>query len=137
MLLSLLKRGRRDQRGATAAEFAILMPVFCMMVFGLIEVSRAMYMGASVQWAVDRAARLVVINPEVSNTAISDAIHGYLTTVAGNPTVNITTTVVDYGGSPVVRVSATYSHTVYGPFMSGVTIPFSFVTLVPRPDLPT
>jgi Flp pilus assembly protein TadG len=132
-MFSLLKRGRRDQSGATAAEFAILMPVFCVMVFGLIEVSRAMYMGASVQWAVDRAARLVVIDPDVSGSAIQEAIAGYLTS-AGSPTVNITTTEVDFDGVPVVRVSATYSHTVYGPFMSGVTIPFSFETLVPRAD---
>ena len=130
---SFLRRGRRDQRGATAAEFAILCPVFCMMVFGLIEVSRAMYMGASVQWAVDRAARMVVIDPDVSGTQLEEAIEAYLET-AGSPTVDIATSEVDFGGVPVIRVTAHYDHQVYGPFMTGITIGFDFESLVPRPD---
>ena len=132
-MLTFWRKGLRDQRGATAAEFAILMPVFCMMIFGTIEVSRMMYMGASVQWAVDKAARMVVINPDVSGADLEDAINGYLVT-AGSPNVAIATVEQDFGGVPVIRVSAHYDHALYGPFISGFTVGFDFETLVPRPD---
>lgn len=126
-------RGTRDQRGATAAEFAILCPVFCMMVFGTIEVSRMMYMGASVQWAVDRASRMVVVDPDVSDSDLEDAVNGYLE-AAGSPDVEITAEEEDFGGVPVIRLSAHYDHVVYGPFITGFTVGFDFETLVPRPD---
>jgi len=132
-MLKFWRRGIRDQRGATAAEFAILLPVFCMMVFGTIEVSRMMYMGASVQWAVDRAARMVVVDPDVSDADLEDAVNGYLT-AAGSPDVAIVSAEEDFGGVPVIRLSAHYDHVLYGPFISGFTVGFDFETLVPRPD---
>jgi Flp pilus assembly protein TadG len=125
--------GTRDQRGATAAEFAILCPVFCMMIFGVIEISRMMYMGASVQWAVDRAARMVIVDPDVSDSDLEAAVTQYLV-AAGSPTVAINTEEEDFGGVPVIRLSAHYDHAVYGPFITGWTVGFDFETLVPRPD---
>ena len=38
------KRGRRSERGAIAVEFAILLPVFMLLVFGICDFGHAYYM---------------------------------------------------------------------------------------------
>jgi Flp pilus assembly protein TadG len=124
----------RDQHGATAAEFAIIAPVFCVLVFGVIEVGRMMFMGASVQYALDRAARVAVTDSDATETQIQAAMDEFLE-AAGSPTVDIAMTTQDVGDVPVRRITAHYDHTVYGPFISSFSIGFDFETLIPQPDV--
>jgi Flp pilus assembly protein TadG len=50
------QRGKRRQIGATAVEFAILALVFFMIVFGVIEIARAMFVLNTIQEVTRRAA---------------------------------------------------------------------------------
>ena len=52
---------RRDSRGATAAEFALILPMFLLLVLGIIEVGRMLSTKNTLQYAVERAARCAVI----------------------------------------------------------------------------
>jgi Flp pilus assembly protein TadG len=124
----------RDEQGATAAEFAVLAPAFCALVFAVIEVGRLMFVGASVQYAIDRAARLAITDPDATEAQIQAKVAEYLT-AAGSPTVDVDMTTQNFGAIPVRRITAHYDHTVYGPFISGFSIGFDFETLVPQPDV--
>lgn len=126
-----LRRLRREQSGATATEFAIIMPVFVMMVFGLFEVSVMMFRSASVQWALERAARQVVINPDVTEGEIKSLMISYLQ-AAGAPSVIVTAATETIAAVEVVRVNAHYEHEVKGPFIEGFTVGFDFSTIVPK-----
>ena len=127
------RRGLKDTRGATAAEFALIMPAFTMMVFVLIEISMMMFRGASVQWALDRASRLVITNPNATVGDIQAAMNGYLDTV-GAPHVTIQKDLDTWAAVPIVRVTAHYNHLVSAPFIPQFTVGFDFQTLIPQPD---
>jgi Flp pilus assembly protein TadG len=51
------KRGLRSERGAVAVEFAILLPVFLLLVFGIMDFGHAFYMKQMVSNASREGAR--------------------------------------------------------------------------------
>jgi Flp pilus assembly protein TadG len=56
-LRSAAKQGRRSERGAVAVEFAILLPVFLLLVFGICDFGHAWYMKQLVSNASREGAR--------------------------------------------------------------------------------
>ena len=75
------KRGLRAERGAVAVEFAILLPVFLLLVFGIMDFGHAFYMKQMVSNASREGARYgaryttdnagVHILPNAFNTSIT------------------------------------------------------------------
>jgi Flp pilus assembly protein TadG len=66
---------RRDQRGATAAEFALIVPVFLALIF--LTINGAIMLSAVIQthYAAERAARCLSVN--ISSDCTSGAIDTY------------------------------------------------------------
>ncbi|KQN26175.1 hypothetical protein ASE86_08475 [Sphingomonas sp. Leaf33] len=58
---------RRDKRGATIVEFAIVAPVMCMLLMGAFDVSHTLYTQAALQGIVQKTARDSTL--EASNAA--------------------------------------------------------------------
>lgn len=52
-----MKVGRLDRRGVMAIEYALILPVFLAMIFGIIEISRLIWYQVSLQQATAVAAR--------------------------------------------------------------------------------
>ena len=127
-----LVRFSHDRSGASAVEFALVLPAFLMLIFGTIEFSRLIFVGSSVQWATDRAARLAVIDPDVSVTAIEEEIVSLLD-MAGSPPVDVSLTTTTVGTVEVIQVNAHYDHLVEGPLIPSFTIGFDFETNIPKP----
>ena len=125
-------RFSRDRSGASAVEFALVLPAFVTLIFGIIEFSRLIFVGSSVQWATDRAARLAVIDPEISVAEIETELKSYLD-MAGSPPVDVSLTTSTVGGVEVIHVNAHYDHAVEGPFIPSFTIGFDFETNIPKP----
>jgi Flp pilus assembly protein TadG len=65
----LLKSLRRDQRGTTAVEFAIIAPVFILLLIGTIAVCFALFLVGSLHFAVEDGARCA----SVKTTICADA----------------------------------------------------------------
>ena len=133
-----MRRGTRcgwiqHEGGATATEFALILPVFTMLVFATFEVGQAIYMRASVQWALDRAARVLAVDPDTTPGEVEAALNSYLVT-AGAPDVEVTQVTETWAQVPVVRIRARYDHLVEGPFLPTFTLNFDFETLVPQPE---
>ncbi len=57
--------------GSVAIEFAVLLPVFFALIYGLFEFSRIAWTQSTLEYAVEEAARYAMINPEASETEIS------------------------------------------------------------------
>ena len=53
---------RKNNNGAVIAEFALAIPIFLMLVIGLIEVSRALYIQNTMSIAAQRVANLISVN---------------------------------------------------------------------------
>ena len=55
--------------GASAVEFALCVPVFLMMVFGIIQFGWTQHTFSSVRFGMERASRALMINPNLTQTA--------------------------------------------------------------------
>ena len=122
----------RSEGGATAVEFALVLPIFIMILIGTFELSRMMFVTSSVQYSVDRAARLAVVDPTVSVTDIETDITNRLA-VSNSPTVNLTITRTTLGVTNVAQVSAHYDHVVSPVFFPPFTVGWDFETIIPQP----
>lgn len=54
----ILKKFKKDQEGATALEFALISPLFFLLLFGLIELSVAMFVNTVVEGGLRDASRI-------------------------------------------------------------------------------
>lgn len=50
-------RGRTQSRGQTLVEFALILPIFLLMVFGLVDMGRYVYLNSTLSQAAREAAR--------------------------------------------------------------------------------
>ncbi|MDB4874253.1 MAG: TadE family protein [Gemmatimonadetes bacterium] len=63
---------RRDEDGAVAVEFALVVPVFLLMVFGIVDLGRAYYTVNNLVSAAREGARYASVLPDP--TAIADSV---------------------------------------------------------------
>jgi Flp pilus assembly protein TadG len=68
-ILHLLSLFCRDPRGATAIEFAMILPIFCMLVLGVIDGAQLANSISSMNYAVQEAARCSAVNTTVCTNA--------------------------------------------------------------------
>ena len=60
-LRRLLGTLRQDRRGATLVEFALILPVMCVVILGLLDLGYRSYVASAVQGALFEAARLATV----------------------------------------------------------------------------
>ena len=130
------KRLLEKNRGASAVEFAIILPLLVLFIFGIIELSFALYDNAMITNASREGARVGIVYrvPAVTDAEITGAVNNYLGThlitfggkrsPSSNPvtgaTVIVTRTGVSPGGDLRVRVGYTYSFLVLPQFTPGL-----------------
>ena len=128
--------------GATAVEFAIVAPLFLAMMVGLFDMSRAMWIKATLQFATEEATRSFLVDNSLTTTQVATAAETSCTGTGMNSSVcvNAFTAVQTTSGTiQIMRVSATYNfETFMAPFKFGETtiIPFSNVTLTASSAVP-
>src|SRR2546428_9698739 len=96
---------RLNERGAVAAEFALLLPVILLILFGTIEFGMIMYSREVITNASREGARagIVQVSPKPTAGAITPIATTNLTGTGINP-ADVTITVTRAGGGhPVTR----------------------------------
>jgi hypothetical protein len=80
-----------DQRGTTAVEFAIVAPVFIMLVIGMFGASIALYAVGSLHYAVEEGARCASVRTSVCTdaTATLDYTKSHYYGPIGSPTFTV------------------------------------------------
>ena len=68
-----LARFFRDQRGASAVEFAICGAILIFLSLGIIECGRALLVRNELSYAADRATRVVLMDPAASDGTVAAA----------------------------------------------------------------
>jgi len=103
----------RSETGASAVEFALLLPLLMMILFGVIEFGFALYRQSVLTNASREGARLVIFQsvPAITTGQINATIDNYLTVAGINP-ANVGRTILTAGvtGTPV-RVTLTLPYT--------------------------
>ena len=108
---------RKNQSGASAVEFAIVLPILVLLVFGIIEFSVALYDKAMITNASREGARAGIVFkvPSVTDEEITEVVNTYLgnslITFGGPATA--TTTVTRNGPNPgdELKVTVNYTYT--------------------------
>lgn len=112
-----VQKNIRSESGASAVEFALLLPVLMIILFGVIEFGIALYRQSVLTNASREGARLGIVQsvPAITSGAINTAITNYLTPAGINP-ADVTRNIVAGGatGTPVIVT---------------LTLPYTFVTL--------
>ena len=121
---------RLNERGAVAAEFALLLPVLLMILFGTIEFGMIMYSRELITNASREGARagIVQVIPKPTAGAITTIATNYLTGTGIN-LADVTIAVIGAGGAnpATLTVTATYRYPwliPYIPTVLGLPTPF-------------
>lgn len=112
-MLSRVVRAIRQDGGASAVEFALVFPVFILMVLGIFEISRALWTNSLLNYAVQAAARCGAVD----------------STTCGSSTDTVTYAVQN--SSPLTVPSGDFTASTQS-CGSQVTVAFPFTPIVPQ-----
>jgi|CXWL01.1.fsa_nt_gi Flp pilus assembly pilin Flp len=123
-------RFRKANGGASALEFALILPVFASMLFGTIQMGLAYYTAGSVQFALERTARITMVDQDMSGAQVQAAFDDQLSTFTDED-IGINYTVDSSGDIPIAIFAASYTHHFIIPFVPTFDITFPVETRVP------
>jgi Flp pilus assembly protein TadG len=113
---------RKSRRGAAAVEFAIVAPVFFLLIFGMIEFGRMVMVQQVITNASREGARIAVLDG-TTGAEVATAVSDYLSSARiSGATITV---------NPAEPSSAGYGE----PVTVTVTIPFDQVSWLPSPML--
>ena len=125
-----LSRLAKDQCGAAAMEFAIVSGVFVTALIGIAYLGVMLFTNAALHWAVERSVRLAAISTSTTQSAISTALNGYLSSL-GVPAATVTYSVAT-GAFPVAHINATLSQSYTIPFIPTMNVTYVADAYVPQ-----
>lgn len=112
---------RACRRGATAVEFALVVPVYLAMTLGVVEMGRALWIKATMQNAVELTTRYFMVN----NSATDATLQTYATSRLGESGMAT-------GDFTISSADTTISGTTY----KAITITHSFTGIVEIVEYP-
>jgi len=123
----------KNQRGATAVEFAIVFPLLILLMFGIIEFSIILYDKAMITNASREGARAGIVSQlvRVSDSQIQSVVDNYcrlylISFGAGaTPVTTVTRTGSTFGSELSVTVTYTYSFLALPQFVTGLVGPMN------------
>lgn len=75
-MVSTLRRALRDNRGASAAEFALVLPLFALLLFGIIDAGRFLWETNKLKKATQYGARIAAVVDPVEGALNSEKFIG-------------------------------------------------------------
>jgi Flp pilus assembly protein TadG len=101
MMRRIKNRAGADRRGAAMVETAVVLPIFFMIVLGIVEFGRAMMVAQLLTNGAREGARLAVL-PDATNANVETAVLDFVEASVGVPRskVTVTITVTPAAGNP-------------------------------------
>jgi Flp pilus assembly protein TadG len=116
----------RDRSGASALEFALVAPVFVLLITGIFQTGMGFYANAGLRSGVESAARYAQIYPTPTDSQITTQLSS--NTFGLNPAL-LSTPTLTHGtsnGQNYVDISATYNFPLKILFMPSTTIALNY-----------
>lgn len=131
-LVSAFRRLRPCRKGTAAIEFAFVAPIFIIMIMGIFEIGRAMWIKATMQYALEETARYAIVNASASTSSLEAYAESKISGVfVDGAAVTVSASTSISGGVTYMLITASYTFTVLVPI---VKIPS--VTLQARSQIP-
>ena len=122
---------RRDQHGASAVEFALVMPAFVVMLIGTFVFGYAMHNVSSLRLALEESGRALQLNPKLSESQLASMVASEMKHL-GNPSIVVgLSDDTSVAGVKMARVSATYVFEISVPLLPAYKINYQTSVLVP------
>ena len=125
--MTRFNRGR-DDRGQTITEFALILPIFILVLVGIVDFGRAVYASSTIQNAAREAVRVAIVNQNV--TAIeTEAIEHAVALGVDGADVDITFMDPDYTSGVcttiprvgcIVEVEVRYAYNAATPILGNI-----------------
>jgi Flp pilus assembly protein TadG len=107
-----MRTARRSPRGQELAEYALALPIFLLLVLGIVDMGRAVYYSSALHNAARDGARYGVVNP--TDTA---GIESVVRTMAiGMDPADVTVT-ISMPDLQTIQVRVTYQYTAVTPLI--------------------
>jgi Flp pilus assembly protein TadG len=124
---TFLRRVAAATDGATALEFAMVLPVFVAIMFGTFQFGLAQHNLSSLRYALGGASRTLMLNPTMTQTQVSNLVKANLQDIA-DPNVTVTMATFTSGSGKIARLTGVYSSYIGIPMVA--TYPLNFTTTV-------
>ena len=131
--MTAIRRNKHARRGAVMVEMALVLPLFLMLVLGIIEFGRAMMVANLVTNSAREGARMAVLDGS-TNTEVNNAVETFLQSAVGHGItaadidVIITVTAATGNPNPANNVANALSRDL---ITVKVQVPFNKVALIP------
>jgi Flp pilus assembly protein TadG len=107
----------RCSSGTAAVEFAFVFPLLIVLVLGIYSVGSVMHSISSVRYALEETARVLQMNPDLTQSDLQQVIDEKLTSY-GKQAVTLTMAIAKDGfGSDIAHLTASYPYTIAVPFI--------------------
>lgn len=94
--MRLLRPAEREEQGQALVEFAFVLPVLLLLIFGLFDVARAVWQENTLAYAAREGTRYAIVHGSASESPATQASHAAVAAVVRDAAVgvsNITVTV--------------------------------------------
>lgn len=117
----LVRRFWRCESGASALEFALIALPLVMLTFGIVEFARLLFVEQEIVYAADRAARVLYLNPNASQSEVSAAFDASFWIInPANLSISYADTTVGTQSGVTMKVSYTFHFLV--PLISNASV---------------
>lgn len=125
--MNAARRLVRANDGTVAVEFALLLPVLLLLLLGIFEFGRALWIRQTLQFAVESAARTALADSSLGGSAIAADV------VASMPGLgNLAPQVTVSATAARINISASYDFTFLAPGL----LPFGPITINAQSNTP-
>lgn len=122
-----------DRSGTSSVEFALIFPVFAILLFGIAKFAYAQHCASSLHFALRTASRSLMLDPSMNQGQLERLVKDDLT-VLGDPDVQVTLTVSDNGNGRVARLTGRYEYALDLPLLETFPIVYASTVSTALPD---
>ena len=127
MSASRIGRWLGDRSGATAAEFAMVLPLFVVMVAGIFEFGWTQHCLSSTRYAMETVARDLMLDPTLTEAELEAKVRAHLEGTA-DPHVEVTLSIADGPAGKIATLTGLYVREIGVPMLP--TFPMSHTVSV-------
>lgn len=127
----LAQRFISDPSATAVLEFAILAPLFIMLIFGVIVFGWALYTMSTVNLVAERVGRILLLNPRMSSSEIEGRVSAELNYLDQDALEVTVSTDTASGSYRIARATVSYEFAVEVPLVG--TYPWFYTTTVSVP----